>query len=101
APAKAKSTPPKSKAKAAPAKAKAVSPAPAEYVARSIATPGAVTSPGGLVPFFEQLYRHQRGELPGPVKILQYGDSHTAADEFTGELRTLLQSSFGNGGSGF
>jgi len=99
--AKSKAAPTKSKAKAAPAKAKAVSPVPAEYVARSVAADVAVTAPGGLVPFFEQLYRHQRGELPGPVKILQYGDSHTAADEFTGELRTRLQASFGNGGSGF
>ena len=60
-----------------------------------------VEDPAGLVPFFEQLYRHQRGELPGPVRVLQYGDSHTAADEFSGELRMLFQSSFGNGGSGF
>lgn len=99
APTKAKSTPAKSKA--APAKAKIVPISPVEYVARSMALAVPVSNPGALVPFFEQLYRHQRGELPGPVKILQYGDSHTAADEFTGELRALLQSSFGNGGSGF
>ncbi len=60
-----------------------------------------VENPAALVPFFEQLYRHQRGELPGPVRVLQYGDSHTAADEFSGELRALFQGSFGNGGSGF
>ena len=100
----AKATP--AKAKAAPAKTKAAPastpvPAAGEFVARSVAAQLPVTSAGALVPFFEQLYRHQRGELSGPVRILQYGDSHTAADEFTGELRTLLQSSFGNGGSGF
>lgn len=60
-----------------------------------------IDNPAALVPFFEQLYRHQRGELPGPVRVLQYGDSHTAADEFSGELRALFQASFGNGGSGF
>lgn len=60
-----------------------------------------VDNPAALVPFFEQLYRHQQGGLPGPVRVLQYGDSHTAADELSGELRTLFQASFGNGGSGF
>ncbi len=60
-----------------------------------------VDNPAALVPFFEQLYRHQQGELPGPVRVLQYGDSHTAADDFSGELRSLFQASFGNGGSGF
>ncbi len=85
-----------------PAKVSAPKPKPAaEYVAESLAAPISVVNAGALAPFFEQLYRHQRGELPGPVKVLQYGDSHTAADEFTGELRALLQAAFGNGGSGF
>lgn len=35
------------------------------------------------------------------IAILQIGDSHTAADHFTGRLRTLLQLRFGNGGRGF
>ncbi len=48
-----------------------------------------------LVPFFEQLYRK------GRVSILHYGDSHTAADEWTGRLRDLFQGKFGNGGAGF
>ncbi len=54
-----------------------------------------------LVPFFEQLYRHQKGEMPGPLRILHYGDSHTAADEWTGELRNRFQEKFGDGGSGY
>jgi lysophospholipase L1-like esterase len=54
-----------------------------------------------LVPFFEQLYKHQQGELPGPLHLLQYGDSHTAADEWTGDLRERLQERFGDGGSGY
>ncbi len=76
---------------------------PTEFALNSLAESVNVTveNPGALVPFFEQLYRHQRGEMPGPVRILQYGDSHTAADDFTGELRDRLQSTFGNGGSGF
>ncbi len=52
-------------------------------------------NPGALVPFFEQLYRK------GRVSILHYGDSHTAADEWTGRLRDLFQARFGYGGAGF
>lgn len=36
-----------------------------------------------------------------PVNIVQLGDSHTAADLFTGELRRLLQAKYGDGGIGF
>lgn len=60
-----------------------------------------VENAAALVPFFEQLYRHQQGEMQGPLHILQYGDSHTAADEWTGELRTKFQEKFGDGGSGY
>src|SRR5712691_2969548 len=60
-----------------------------------------VENPAWLVPFFEQLYRHQNGEMPGPLRILHYGDSHTAADEWTGDLRARFQEKFGDGGSGY
>lgn len=60
-----------------------------------------VENAAALIPFFEQLYRHQRGEVAGPIRILHYGDSHTAADEWTGDLRTHFQEKFGDGGSGF
>jgi lysophospholipase L1-like esterase len=60
-----------------------------------------VENAGALIPFFEQLYRHQRGEMPGPLSILHYGDSHTAADEWTGDLRNRFQEKFGDGGSGY
>jgi len=60
-----------------------------------------VENAAALVPFFELLYRHQKGELPGPVRILHYGDSHTAADEWTGDLRSRFQEKFGDGGSGY
>jgi lysophospholipase L1-like esterase len=39
--------------------------------------------------------------MPGPLRILHYGDSHTAADEWTGDLRNQFQQRFGDGGSGF
>ncbi len=35
------------------------------------------------------------------MRILQYGDSHTASDASTGVLRRLLQARFGDGGRGF
>lgn len=60
-----------------------------------------VENAAALIPFFEQLYRHQKGEIPGPLRILHYGDSHTAADEWTGELRNRFQERFGDGGSGY
>ena len=60
-----------------------------------------VENAAALIPFFEQLYRHQQGKSNGPVRILHYGDSHTAADEWTGEMRARLQEKFGDGGSGY
>jgi lysophospholipase L1-like esterase len=38
---------------------------------------------------------------PGGFTILQIGDSHTAADYFTGEVRRILQARYGNGGVGY
>lgn len=35
-----------------------------------------------------------------PISIVQLGDSHTAADLFSGELRKLLQARYGDGGIG-
>jgi hypothetical protein len=55
--------------------------------------------PGALVPFFERLY--QLGAGGESVHILHFGDSHTAADQWTSGLRDLFQQRFGNGGSGF
>ena len=37
----------------------------------------------------------------GGLTILQIGDSHTAADFFTGEVRQLLQARYGDGGIGY
>src|ERR1019366_8245188 len=35
------------------------------------------------------------------LRVLQFGDSHTAADVFGGEARRILQEKFGNGGVGY
>ena len=43
----------------------------------------------------------ESGKSTGTTRILQFGDSHTAADMFTGRMRSLFQVHFGNGGAGF
>jgi lysophospholipase L1-like esterase len=57
--------------------------------------------PHNLIPFFRALATLQSVTPTPTVRILQFGDSHTAADLFSGELRTILQTRFGNGGLGF
>lgn len=52
-----------------------------------------------LVPFFERLNR--AGEEKAPVHILQYGDSHTASDDWVNAMRRSFQARFGSGGPGF
>jgi lysophospholipase L1-like esterase len=52
-----------------------------------------------LRPFFQQLARLE--DTPRQqVRILQLGDSHTAADFMSGRLREKMQSQFGHGGRG-
>jgi len=70
-------------------------------VSKELAKSNNVENPGSLVPFYEQLYREKTGQSHGAVHILHFGDSHTAADEWTGSLRDLFQASFGDGGPGF
>lgn len=65
------------------------------------ATEVPIENPRALVPFFEQLFRHQQEEPAEPLRILHYGDSHTASDDWTGSIRALLQNRFGDGGSGY
>jgi lysophospholipase L1-like esterase len=60
-----------------------------------------IENPAAMVPFFEQLRRTKSGEASGTLSILHYGDSHTAADEWTGSVRALLQAEFGDGGGGY
>jgi lysophospholipase L1-like esterase len=61
----------------------------------------ALLQPGALVPVFEQLARMSAGQTPKSVHMMHFGDSHTAADEWTGGLRDLFKGRFGDGGSGF
>lgn len=52
-----------------------------------------------LAPFFEQLFK--QNSTPSPIHIIHFGDSHTAADSWTGGLRDLFKERFGDGGAGF
>ncbi len=45
--------------------------------------------------------RRPGGPSERAITILQLGDSHTAADFLTGEIRRRLQEIYGNGGSGY
>lgn len=67
----------------------------------SSVTEASIINPSALAPFFERLSALEANSSSGSVHILHYGDSHTAADMFTGEMRARLQARFGDGGTGF
>ncbi len=48
----------------------------------------------------ERFDRLQRG-YRDVIRITQFGDSHSAADFFTGKLRTVLQQRYGDAGIGW
>ncbi|MDD5305970.1 MAG: GDSL-type esterase/lipase family protein [Deltaproteobacteria bacterium] len=56
--------------------------------------------PEPLAPFFDALLE-MRSSGKGVVRVLHYGDSHTAADILTAAMRRSLQQRFGDGGRGF
>jgi lysophospholipase L1-like esterase len=68
---------------------------------------GALERPLALHHFFEALEALETGAAAQPapgredVHVVQFGDSHTAADYETGPLRRALQARFGDGGRGF
>ena len=65
---------------------------------RSSQPTGVLESAGALVPFFEQLAHPVEGMS---LHILQYGDSHTASDDWPNALREDFQAKFGTGGPGY
>ncbi len=48
-----------------------------------------------------QIATRDQGAAKRSITILQFGDSHTAADFLTGEIRRRLQETYGDGGSGY
>jgi lysophospholipase L1-like esterase len=66
----------------------------------------AISDARALDGFYAQLAAREKdmisGATPaGTVRVIQWGDSHTAADMFTGETRRLIQERFGDGGIGY
>jgi lysophospholipase L1-like esterase len=50
---------------------------------------------------WQQLGALEAGRRLEPVRIMQLGDSHTAGDYFSGQLRLRLQNHYGNAGIGW
>src|SRR5271170_624076 len=73
-----------------------------DRIMQSLASPRVgIENPRSLAPFFDQLRQLEADPKAQLVRVIQFGDSHTAADLFTGALRTLFQEKFGDGGAGF
>lgn len=75
-----------------------VAPAPAESAARPADTPA---FSGPLRRFFGALAELDADKRAHHVRIAWLGDSHAAADYWTGAARDLLQKRFGDGGPGY
>jgi len=65
---------------------------------RTVQSTQPIESAGALVPFFEQLSHPPE---TGSLHVLQFGDSHTASDDWANEMRESFQRKFGAGGPGF
>jgi lysophospholipase L1-like esterase len=66
----------------------------------------AILESSALDAFYAQLASYESslraGEKPtNTLRVLQWGDSHTAADVFTGEARRQFQQQYGDGGIGY
>jgi lysophospholipase L1-like esterase len=73
-----------------------------QRIEQSLASPRlGIENPRALRPFFDQLHQLELDPKAQLVRVIQFGDSHTAGDTFTGALRTLFQQKFGDGGAGF
>lgn len=80
-----------------------LSTAAAEKLPSFMAEPVAIEySPkGDLDRFYRRLASMRADEAQKPINIVHFGDSHTAADFFTGTVRVGLQERFGKAGAGF
>ena len=62
---------------------------------------GHLEGPERLARLFQRLAGLDDGRAHDDVRILQFGDSHTASDMGTSAFRHVLQTRFGDGGRGF
>ena len=68
-------------------------------VARFALQPNDFENADALGPFFQRLSEAQRENRP--IHVLQYGDSHTASDDWVDAMRKVFQENWGDGGPGF
>lgn len=62
---------------------------------------GALEGLASLRSVYESFHKLEEGKASDDVRIVQFGDSHTAADLETGAIRRGLVARFGDGGRGF
>jgi lysophospholipase L1-like esterase len=73
-----------------------------ERITETLANPRlGIENPNALHPFFDQLHQLELDPKSQLIRVIQFGDSHTAADIFTAAMRSLFQQKFGDGGAGF
>ncbi len=86
-----------------PSTAEVLSPAAAKNVTRKVvdATVGNLAHPGRLGGLFARLEELEARRAKTDVRIVQFGDSHTASDYGTSVARARLAARFGDGGRGF
>jgi len=76
-------------------------PAPEPTLMRDGAPPLLADASPALDHFYASLWRTEK-KLPGAVtRIVHYGDSPSTADLITGDVRSILQSRYGDAGHGF
>ena len=63
--------------------------------------PNAIANSAVLDPFLDKLKELEQPGSDRVVRVLQFGDSHTAADFFSGRIRRRLQARFGDAGPGY
>lgn len=64
-----------------------------------------IQNAAAMVPFYERMFRQdearQASTVQEPLRVLHFGDSHTASDDWPNSVRLLLQQQLGIGGPGF
>src|SRR5438128_1573256 len=60
-----------------------------------------IENAAALQNFFRALADTRSGQRLEPVRIMHFGDSHTAADVLTADIRRHFQGDFGDGGAGW
>ncbi len=67
---------------------------------KTVAPPELAGSTAGLRRFYTALSQLESGKRKRPVVVVHLGDSHIAADRFSGDLREKFQQRFGDAGRG-